>query len=597
MMSMHWFGRRVIFLSLVLPLLSATLAAAEDSPLGQLPAGAPLVIQIHGVQHTKDRLMTLVKNALPELAPQLQAKIEDNLKQKLHGRKLEGLAPAGPDFVVFTALPESSEQRGLKLAYLARVSNYTAFRDGLLKPGERKVLTKDPAGYEVTTVDNGEKFYIFERHGYAVFTSHKEVADQFVHTSSGLKLSGELATELLQPDIAVYIDLAAVNRKYGDQIKSGRQFIEQLFGPNSPWMKQQAKANLQILQTMIGALFQATADSRAAVAGVEFRTDGLALHTQVDVSANTKTDQYLKNFSLASGSDLATLPAQQMGYWTIKLGPDSLKASAWMKTMILGSGAQAKAVQEAFDQLIAAKPHAFLEAFRLPPSGLKIAHFEDPAKAAAAMRHLFEAFEVGENFASAPIKGKPELKLDAQMHRGFRLDYASFTWDLDKLLATYEGPEESKKQFRTTMEQMLGKGIKVWFGTNGKINVQVIASDWPTAQRELDRYLDGKDTLGQQPAYAETRKNLPAEATAIALLDVSQYLHHVLEPFLTTYLKKQASGGATPALPVGSGKASFLGFAVQLQAEQGGFHLWLPGTAIGDVYKTYAPLIQSAHRQ
>jgi hypothetical protein len=46
----------------------ATAAPAEEVPLAQVPAGAPNVIQIHGVTRTKDRLLTMMKNALPELA-------------------------------------------------------------------------------------------------------------------------------------------------------------------------------------------------------------------------------------------------------------------------------------------------------------------------------------------------------------------------------------------------------------------------------------------------------------------------------------------------------------------------------------------------
>jgi hypothetical protein len=71
------------------------------------------------------------------------------MNEHLKGRKLQGLAPAGPDFVVVTALPESSEKAPPMIAYLARVSNYAEFRDGLLKPKERKALTTaaaTPAG-------------------------------------------------------------------------------------------------------------------------------------------------------------------------------------------------------------------------------------------------------------------------------------------------------------------------------------------------------------------------------------------------------------------------------------------------------------------
>jgi hypothetical protein len=462
----------------------------------------------------------------------------------------------------------------------------------LLKPQERKRLTKNPAAYEMTTLDSGEEFYILERHGYAVFTSQKAVADQFGKGQPGLKLSKDLAKALLEPDFALYLDVAAITSKYGEHIQSGRKLAERWLGPESPPMKHQTKGNIKAMLAMTTAFFQATADTRAAVAGVDFRPEGLALHAQAEVASNTATDKYLKTFSLSSGDDLTTLPAGRMAYWIIKLGPEALKASGWLKTMMLGSEAESRAVQEAIDQLAEARPREFMGDFNLPPSGLKVSQFEDPAKAAAAILKLFQAFEAGGSFQSAPIKGKPEIKPDSRTYRGFRLNYVSFNWDLDKMLANYEGPEEGKAKFKAAMKQMMGEGLKVWFGTNGKINVQVAAQDWSSGQRQLDRYLDGKDVLGQQASYQETRKEMPDESTVLALVDAPRYVHKVAEPFLDLYLKRSSgrTSAETPGATATGERPRFLGLAVQLRAEHASLHVWLPGAAARDIYKVYEPV-------
>jgi hypothetical protein len=590
MMCTQRLGFRTILFALLVAMSLTTAAPAEEAPLAQVPADSPLVIQIHGVTRTKERLLTMMKNALPELAARMQARFDERLNEELQGRKLQGLAPAGPDFIVITALPESFAKTPSLIAYLARVSNYAEFRDGLLKPAERKGLTTTPQGYEVTTLENGEKLYIQHRHDYAIFTSQKEVADQFAKSQPALKLSPELTTELLQPDIALYVNMAAINSKYGEKIKSAHQLAEQWFGPTSPWMKEQTKINVDILQALIGRAFQALADSKATVTGAEFRPQGLALSGKVEVNANTPTDRYLKNFTVSSANDLAQLPAGQMGYWSMRLSPGALKDSLWLRSMMLNTGSQAKAIQEAFDELIAAKPAFSMGDFHLPPSGLKISHFQDPAKAAAATLKIFEAFETSDNFQSAPIKGKPEIKPNAQVYRGFHLNMVSMKWDFDKMLAHYAGPEQKKEQLKTAMEHVMGNGAKVWFGTNGKIDVQVTAQDWPSAQRQLARYLDGKDSLGQQPAYQETRKELPRDATLVALLDASRYVRGVIEPFMAPFLKEHAEGAAAVA-PAGE-KQSYLGIVVQLQPERGSFQFWMPGAAAQDLYKAYEPMLR-----
>src|SRR5713101_8422881 len=85
---------------LVMPL--ATLAQEPKSALAQVPAGSPIVIQVRGLDRTKNRLLALIKNAVPDLAPKVQTAVDAALNQGLQGRKLTGLATDGPLFLVFT---------------------------------------------------------------------------------------------------------------------------------------------------------------------------------------------------------------------------------------------------------------------------------------------------------------------------------------------------------------------------------------------------------------------------------------------------------------------------------------------------------------
>jgi hypothetical protein len=272
------------------------------------------------------------------------------------------------------------------------------------------------------------------------------------------------------------------------------------------------------------------------------------------------------------------------------LSPEALKASAWLRSMVLSTASQSKALQRAFENLIAAKPESVLGDFGLPLSALKIHHYHDPEKADAAMRRLFDAFEAGAVFQSAPIQGTPQVKRHSQSYRDFQLSAVRMKWNFDKLLVSQAGSEQQSKQFEAALQHIMGNEIETWFGTNGKINVQVTAQDWPSAQRQLDHYLDGKDVLGQQPAYEEVRKHLASEAILTALLDVRRYVDEALEPFLRLYLKEHAHTVATTATPAPSPEAvkpCYLGLAVQVQAERIGFQLWLPGVGAQELYRAY----------
>src|SRR4051794_20405197 len=75
----------MVGLGLVAVLLTARQAAAapapsQKTPLGQLPASAPIVVHLRGLEGTKDRLIALMKKTVPDLVPMVQPKLEEWLK-------------------------------------------------------------------------------------------------------------------------------------------------------------------------------------------------------------------------------------------------------------------------------------------------------------------------------------------------------------------------------------------------------------------------------------------------------------------------------------------------------------------------------------
>src|SRR5262249_5785840 len=90
-----------------------------ESPLAVVPAQAPIVIQLHGVMRTKDRLATLIKNAMPDIGPFAAAQLDQALAGALEGRKLQGVDPNGPMFLTFLEMPKGDADQ-LAVALIAR---------------------------------------------------------------------------------------------------------------------------------------------------------------------------------------------------------------------------------------------------------------------------------------------------------------------------------------------------------------------------------------------------------------------------------------------------------------------------------------------
>src|SRR5438105_2961697 len=176
----------------------------------------------------------------------------------------------------------SGDPDKLHVALIARVIKYADFRDGLLTDDERKSLKPDNAGYERAEIMGREYFFV-DRGAYAVLTPDKEAATRLTKKQPGLdgKLSPEIARKFLDADLSAFVNLAAVNKEFGDQIRGARQFME--LAMESVPMAGSDKHSMEMAKKMVGSTFQVVEDGRALVLAFEFRPEGLALHLQAQV--------------------------------------------------------------------------------------------------------------------------------------------------------------------------------------------------------------------------------------------------------------------------------------------------------------------------
>ncbi|HKA06337.1 MAG TPA: hypothetical protein VKD71_03710, partial [Gemmataceae bacterium] len=269
-----------------------------ESPLAVVPAQSPIVVHLRGVTRTKDRLATLVKNALPDIGQLAAAQLDQALTTALEGRKLQGVDPAGPVFVTFLEMPKVEADQ-VSVALIARVNKYADFRDGLLTDDERKSLKPDNAGYERAEIMGREYFFV-DRGAYAVLTPNKDAATQLTKKQPGLdgKISTEIGRKFLEADLAAYVNLTAVNKEFGDQIRGARQFMELAIEAMPAGGAD--KHSVDMAKSFFGSAFQVVEDGRAIVLAFEFRPEGLALHLQAQVGAETKTNKLLKEQKPAS---------------------------------------------------------------------------------------------------------------------------------------------------------------------------------------------------------------------------------------------------------------------------------------------------------
>jgi hypothetical protein len=573
---------------------AAPVPADKATSLALVPASAPIVVHVRGAEGTAERFLTMLKNSLPDVHPLVAPHIEMALKDGVEGRKLKGVAKDGPVFVVFTDMPQPG-QNPPNVAVVVAVTKYEDFRDNILKQGERKDLKTDNAGYEVATLENGEALYFVNKKDYAIVSPSKDATTAMLKKQPGLdgKLSKELTAKLLGSDVGLYLGMDLFNKEYAEQIKSAKQTITALLESGAGQLGKAQQSYIEMAKKAIGPIFQAVEDSQGVLVTAEFRPTGLAIHAQSEIRAGSPTATALKDSQPVAFQDLGKLPAGEMYYSGIKLDPVLVKNLGGMLFGALAEpdSKEAKTIAQAVEELAKAKPGVRLDSAAMPLEGVQVYQYADPAKAMDAQLKLIEAMGAGTTFQSGALKEKPKIQPKAEKYKGFELTSVQLTWDFDKMMEQAGGaqqlPEEAKKQMVEMWKKLLGEKMNYWFGTDGKVVVQVIAKDWKSAEKLLDQYFTGKDTVGAVQAFADTRKELPADTTMLVLVDLVKYAGTIVEVMKPMFGQLGAQLPANfPALPE-KGKPTFMGVAVTLKADRGSFDVFISAGAANEFYKSF----------
>ena len=566
---------------------SAPVPAAR-SGLDQVPDTAPLVIHIRGIQGAHDRLVDLMKKGLPDVLEKYKTPIDEFFEKGpdnvLSGRKLSGLAKDGPLFFALLELPKPNDSGIPKMAYILTVTDYKKFREGILTEEENKNVKDEGNGIESANF-GGMPVYFVNRKGHAVVTPDKEVADSFTKKIKGLdtKLGKEQAAKLLASDLGIYVNMESVNKEYGEQIKQARQQIEQLIGfAAAAGGDESQKQAAETIKNALPHIFQTIEDMQLLMATLELRPGGLAVHLHGDVTESSTTAGYLQDSRPVAFKDLERLPQDR----DIYLG---MKASSALFTKLsnLMSGLPGGDTKESADlikELAKAGPESILFGASFPLSGLIAYHYDKPTEAVATQVKLLKARIASDSdLKKAGLKEKPVLKTDAQKHGDFKLHSLQMVWDFDKLAETAAAKvgEDAKKQIIESLKGILGEKMQLWFGTDGKTAVQIVAPDWETARKLLDQYSKGD---GGSAMVKTLRKEMPARTSFLGMFDGLQLLKTGVE-----LAKPQLPPGA--ALPPNwpnmslKGDLAYVGLAVTLQPNRGGIDLFLTVDAVKEFYK------------
>jgi hypothetical protein len=222
---------------------------------------------------------------------------------------------------------------------------------------------------------------------------------------------------------------------------------------------------------------------------------------------------------------------------------------------------------------------------QLNGASLELIESKDAAKLVEARFGILRALTKGGSFGGVPLKAKPELAERAETVGGFTLHRARLTFDFEPLVTDL--PDDQRAAARDAARRSVGGDEQtVWIGTDGATVMQLTARDWATAKPLAEAVLTPPARLDVDPAYQFTRKQLPADATLLMMLDAGQTarsLYGSLRPDAPT--AKEAGG-----------KPAYIGVALVLRPGHGGFDVFVPAAAADPVRRLVEPLLAEEKR-
>jgi len=590
-------------ITLVTPALLAEPKSQEGGKTTGFPyaAKSPIVVCLNGYERARERLSKLVAAALPNEAPKLSKRFDEALEKLLDGRKLTAVRKDARVFLVLNDLGGILENDQPPLAVLVPVTSYKEFRQTFLTAEEQKSVDQGRDGVDaIKTAAFGEEMpaYLVDLKDYVAVTTDKATAGTYAgkYTRAGADQMGpELAESFLKADVALYVNMDAVNEQFGDQIRGIKGLID--FGIQQAAQQGTlpgfSAKQMDALKTLLKGAFQAAEDCRSVVVAAEFRPDGLALRLQArfaDDSASAKLISLEKPTALA---ELGQLPSGLGVYGGVKFGRtigELLRDMSQDLSTTAEDVQGARLIEGHRKDLHASGHQGDISATMAPGVSITISNYSDPAKAVRALTKTYKAVAAGGRVNSVILKAAPRVNDEAEKLGEITFAEVQLKYDFDATVADL--PDPVKEATLQSLTRSLTPETRMWIGTDGKVVLSVMAKEWKDAKELLARYKDAKNSVGADAAFKLTRSQLPAEANVLVIAETSSAITTMVDSL-------RATGEALPGFPKipvlkpAKGEPTYVGLAVVLKGETASITAFVPTSALAAGGKILEPLFKN----
>lgn len=493
--------------------------------LDALPDDFQVVGRVVEIEATADDLKAMLDAMSPTLAAQASPSIDAAVRQFVASY---GRDAAESTFLIVMPLPGPEAMQGGQTPPLAIVVEDAPYEGVLQSIADADAEPEgQDGGYDAIEGPDGSTVFAFDGGAFAAFGEHEELIALIAGgAGDGSSLSAKIGeagvTRLFAGDVGLYVDLEAVQEVYGEAISQAKG---QFFGAMEA-AGQQA-GNPEMMDGAIafyGRFFDAMADARSVVVGLDAEEQGLSLGIDLGVSPGTEAAEALAAFGTGpvEGPE-ETLPRlpDDSGYYFVFNANAGALASLQEMGMSMWFGRDADAPPEferAIEAMGAAGPVRMAGTSSFD-DGLRQAYLvelDDPEAYVSSALDLYRAMDAAEGQVGRVMKAV-EITPGAETYDDVSMTRVVMTFDLEAMSGGPQAPAESVAAIRSIFG---GDSITTWVGAKDRYSVFVNAPDWPTARGLIDRIREAEGAVGESDSYRAVRPKLPEQVSALVMVNV-----------------------------------------------------------------------------
>ena len=505
-------------------LLVAALGQAPDAGgwLDAVPAEADVVIRVRGLESTRDDVLAMLKATSPALAEQAGPALEQGIAQMR--------AQAGDDvvkqpFLVLIRAVKPENPGSPPFAIVVKSPSY----EGVLKSisGGQAPALKREEGLDKFDGPGGLAWYAAKGAGTVAIGPDKVLIAAFAKPGEkalGRTVAPGLRKRLFEGDLGLYVNVAALSARYGDEIAQAKQAM--MAGLDQAGQNQPATAAaMDIAKSMYGGLFDSIKEDDALVLTIDAAADGLTLDGALTVKADSKAARSSARAHPRDGPGPANQPRDTRVFVYMNLDAKSFESIQKLAIGMMSPGGKpspeyeaALAKQREQGRIEAATAMTMAPGMRM----FSIYNLSDPKALLASS----EAMTTALKGMDSPMNVYKDVTLtrNAETYGGFSFTRVEMTIDSEKVAKLTQGNPAQAAQMKA---MFTGDKVTTWYGINDKQMLQIMAPSWDQAKAQIDASEKGGGSLGASPGFPAARAKLPKDVNVLVLLSAQGILRQV----------------------------------------------------------------------